>query len=159
MDCSHCGTKVRGIYEMNHIWCSQCGQSLKEQPEFVVGFQNPHYVPRQQIYNRQKRFAKWALNKCAARSDVLKEMRNILNYFSCYEFVWNCHKQISKRIYFFAKPVMLQVCCNHVGVSQKDLPCLKDGTREVDQKIDLKKLFETSSWKTVSISRLSPLWR
>ncbi len=155
MECPECGIKVVTIHENNHLWCAICGTSCKEQPKYVVGFNNTHYIPRQQIYNRQKRFNKWVLLKCGDRADILGKMRAILNHFRCYEFTFHIRGDLTKRIYFFAKSVMLKVCCDHVGVSTEGLPTLKDINREIDQKCELEKMHKTSDWKMVAESKLN----
>ena len=156
MDCPGCGSKNSGVLEMNNIWCQSCGQSIRKVVKYVVGYNNQHYCPRQQVYNRLKRFAKWVLIKCP-REDVKMSMRQIMNYFTCYEFTWHIHKKLTKRIYFFAKSVMLKVCCKHLGLPLSNLPSLKDSEREVDQMNQLAKLVDTPDWKLVCQSKLKPV--
>lgn len=155
MECSHCGVTNIGIMEMNNIWCTQCGVSMKAKPQYIVGFNNQHYQPKQQVYDRLKRFAKWTLDR-VERKDVLRSMRAIMNYFSCYEFVWHVHKELTNRIYFFAKPTMLKVCCKQLGIPIEGLPSLKDPERERDQFEQLGRLVKTTAWALVCQSRVKP---
>ena len=154
MECPDCGI-VNVIHEGGHLWCSLCGTSIQEKPQYVIGYNNSHYIPRQQIYNRQKRFNKWVLVKCGHRSDVLSKMRPILDHFRCYEFTFHIRKDLTKRIYFFAKSVMLKICCEHVNVSIEGLPTLKDINREIDQKKELIEMQKTDDWKMIAISKLN----
>ena len=140
---------------MNNIWCTNCGVSMKESPNYVVGYANQHYVPRQQVYDRLKRFAKWTLER-VERQDIRKAMRQIMNHFACYEFTWHVHKELTTRIYFFAKSVMLKVCCNHLGINTDGLPSLKDLEREADQMVQLKSLTQTAAWVAVYQSKVKP---
>ena len=153
MECHSCGLKNVGILEMNNIWCTSCGISMKEKPQYVVGFQNQRYQPKQQVYDRLKRFSQWTFKR-VDRKDVLKNMRSIMNYFSCYEFVWHVHKELTKRVYFFAKCVMLKVCCKQLGIPIEGLPSLKDLEREADQMEQLERLVKTNAWTVVCRSRL-----
>ncbi len=153
MECHSCGITNTGIMEMNNIWCTNCGISMKAAPMYVVGYDNQHYCPKQQVYNRLKRFSKWTLDR-VERKDILSAMRQIMDYFTCYEFVWHMHKDLTKRIYFFAKPVMLKVCCKILGISIEGLPSLKDLERESDQMMQIEKLVKTSAWTMVCESRV-----
>ena len=141
--------------EMNNIWCTHCGISMRRAVKYVMGYNNQHYCPKQQVYNRLKRFSKWILEN-VQRSDVRSAMRIIMSYFSCYEFTWHCNKKLTKRIYFFAKPVMLKVCCKHLGICTDGLPSLKDIERETDQMEQLTRLKKTSAWDLVFQSKVKP---
>ena len=143
MECPHCSTWTSGILELNNIWCDSCGTSIRVKMDFVQSFQNPHDHVRQQIYSRVKRFTKWVQQ--LADPLVMSHMYSVIYIYSSFEFAWMMHKEDSTRIYFFAKPVCLQVCCQMLHINA-DLPHLKDGNREKVQKEELKKLQTTEMW-------------
>lgn len=149
MDCPHCHKTTPGIVDGNHLWCNMCGTSIRKQYQFVPDYNNPHSAPRQQLYSRVRRFTKYIQKMCRGNPDVLGSFNRILDVYSTYEFVWCCHKEMSKRIYFFAKPVMLQACCEILGI-QAELPSLKDKNRELDQHVDLQKLRNSVAWKMIN---------
>jgi len=76
----------------------------------------------------------------------ISNLPDILDLYSSLEFTWGCYKKKSKRIYFFAKPVMLQVCCGLLGMDTSSLPRLKDKTREKEQHEELASLQKTQAW-------------
>ena len=148
MDCPHCKRSTPGIIDENRVWCNRCGTSIRQQFEFVPDYNNPHSAPRQQLYSRVRRFTKYIQKMCKGKAEVLESVGRILDIYSTYEFVWCCHKDLSRRIYFFAKPVMLQACCEVLDI-KAELPSLKDKNREIDQHRDLKKLRDSVAWRTV----------
>ena len=152
MECPHCHEKTPGINDNNHLWCDQCGVSMRKQFQYVASYNNQHSAPRQQIYSRVKRFTKYAQRMCHDKPEVMRHMQAILDTYSSFEFTWICHKNQSKRIYFFAKPVMLQACCKMLNI-KSELPGLKDKNREKDQHGELDALQDTVSWKLVYSSR------
>ena len=143
MVCPHCGAATHGIEEGNHVWCDVCGRSMRESPMFVVGFHQSHSA-RSQVYCRRKRFAKYIQRVCS-KPAVLQNFYQILDLYSQYELVWT--RTPSKRKYFFAKPVMLKVCCQMLDIDTEGLPALKDINREVDQAGQLAELRATQLWR------------
>ena len=148
MDCPHCQQRTPGIVEQNHLWCDQCGVSIRKQCEYVPSYNNQHAAARQQIYSRVKRFTKYAQQMCRDKPQVMFQMQKILDTYSSFEFTWVCHKDQSKRVYFFAKPVMLQACCKLLKI-KSELPSLKDKNREKDQHAELDALQTTITWKMI----------
>ena len=153
MECHSCHDTNYGIIDNNHRWCVSCGTSMQEAPTYVQGYNNQHYVPRQQVYDRLKRFSQWTIAR-VTRPDIREALRMIMNYFSCYEFTWHMRKELTNRIYFFAKPVMLKVCCKHLGISTENLPSLKDLEREADQMRQLERLTKVDEWQLVFNSKV-----
>jgi len=149
MECSRCHQQTPGILEGNHLWCDQCGVSIRAQCEFVPSFHNKHSAPRQQIYCRAKRFTKYVQTTCSDEPDIMQHIHDILDLYSSFEFTWCVHKVLTKRIYFFAKPVMLQYCCELLKIKSQNMPCLKDKNREIDQMKELKNLRNTPSWQMI----------
>ena len=144
MECPHCTKQTPGIVDGNQLWCSQCGTAIRPHFEYVQSFQNRHDMPRQQVYSRLKRFTKWIQKM--NRKDLLKHIYDILDLYSAFEFAWILHKEKSVRSYFYAKPVMLQVCTEMLGL-QPSLPHLKDHSRELDQKMELEAMVKTKEWE------------
>ena len=145
MHCSFCNTDTSGIRDGNCIWCDGCGHALKSEIQFVTGYCQSHSC-RTQVYCRVKRFGKYISKICHDYS-VLQRYHDILDLYSCFEFAWIRNRMISKRIYFFAKPVMLKVCCNLLKLETQDMPRLKDKLRELEQKNELMSLKETAAWR------------
>ena len=54
---------------------------------------------------------------------------------------------------FFAKPVMLQACCQLLGI-EADLPSLKDKNRELDQHVDLQKIRNSVTWDMLKLKEI-----
>lgn len=142
-----CGTETHGIQEENGLWCESCGASLGEGAVFVVGYCQSH-SRRNQVYSRRKRFGKYVLSVVHNKT-ILRAYYKILDLYSQYEFVWMATP--SERKYFFAKPVMLKVCCAVLDLcSEADLgrlPSLKDRNREADQARQLESLRATECWR------------
>lgn len=153
MECPSCKVSTPGIIEGNHLWCDKCGTAIRADYQFVADFNNPHSAPRQQLYSRVRRFTKYVRRTCAQVPRVLESFGYILDIYSSYEFAWSCHKQLSKRIYFFAKPVMLQACCQLLGI-EADLPSLKDKSRELDQHVDLQKIRNSVTWDMLKLKAI-----
>ena len=147
MECKHCGEKTPGILESNHCWCNHCGVSMETQIQYVPSYNNIHSAPRQQIYCRAKRFTKFVQRTCMEKQEVMSHIQKIVDLYSSFEFIWGSHKKLTKRIYFFAKPVMLKHICDLLFIKSENLPCLKDKNREIDQISELKKLRKTLAWK------------
>jgi len=142
MECSSCGQLTPGIIDDSSLWCDKCGTCLKTQVEWVHSYDQLKRASRQQVYCRVKRFTKWVRQVCPQISNL----PDILDLYSSLEFTWGCYKKKSKRIYFFAKPVMLQVCCGLLGMDTSSLPRLKDKTREKEQHEELASLQKTQAW-------------
>ena len=147
MECPSCKEQTCGVVESNHLWCDKCGTAIRSDVEFLPSYQNNHNAPRQQVYNRRKRFTKYI--QSLRLQPVLANIHAILDLYSSFEFSWVVHNDLSKRTYFYAKPCMLKVCCNMLEIDTP-LPSLKDKTRERDQFQELKELRTTQAW---SISR------
>ena len=126
---------------------------MKFTPKYIQSYNNQHYVPRHQVYDRLKRFAQWTLAR-VKRPDIRSALREIMNHFSCYETTWHFRKDLTTRIYFFAKPVMLKVCCKHLDINTDGLPSLKDLDREADQMKQLVRLTKIPEWDWVYQSRV-----
>jgi hypothetical protein len=154
MECPSCKAQTCGIVDANHLWCDQCGVAIRSQVEFLPSYQNCHNAPRQQIYNRRKRFMKYIQSLSIA--PVLRNIHAILDLYSSFEFAWVVHNNLSKRTYFYAKPCMLKVCCQMLEI-ECTLPSLKDKTRERDQFQELKELRSTQAWFTSRESRSNDL--
>ena len=150
MECPTCKEQTCGIIDDNHLWCDKCGCSIRSDVEFIPSYQNNHNAPRQQIYNRRKRFTKYV--QSLGLKDVLANIHAILDLYSSFEFAWVVHKNLSKRVYFYAKPCMLKVCCRMLEI-YTPLPGLKDKNRERDQFEELKELQTTQGWHTSRGSR------
>ena len=145
MQCQNCNT-VGGIRDGNHYWCDSCGTAIKQEVQYVTGYCQSHYA-RSQIYCRVKRFGKYISRVCQDPT-VLQHYYQILDLYSCFEFAWIRHIIDSNRIYFFAKPVMLKMCCILLGI-ETDLAGLKDKNRELDQLRELQRLQATLEWQSM----------
>ena len=108
MECPNCNEQTPGIIEENRLWCDQCGQSIRSNIQYVPSY-NQRFGVIQQVYSRLKRFTKYM--QVLKIPQVLADIYTILDLYSSFEFTWTCHGEMSKRVYFFAKPVMLQICC------------------------------------------------
>ena len=149
MECPSCHESTPGIIDECSLWCDKCGAQIRENYVFVTGFQNRHSAPRQQIYCRAKRFTKYVQKHCRAMRHILRNINDIVDLYSALEFAWCCHRSLSKRIYFFAKPVMLKYCCVLLQLSLEGLPELKDRNREIDQFEDLCSIKGTPTFRTM----------
>lgn len=145
MECPSCKAQTCGILDDNHLWCDKCGCAIRSQVEFLPSYQNCHNAPRQQVYNRRKRFLKYI--QSLALPPVLNNIHAILDLYSSFEFAWVVHNDLSKRTYFYAKPCMLKVCCEMLKIDC-NLPSLKDKFRERDQFKELKEMRSTQAWFT-----------
>ena len=143
MKCPRCNTETFGIQGDVHLWCDNCGNALKSSPVFVTGYCQSH-SRKNQIYSRRKRFGKYLQSVCHQKS-VLHSFYDILDLYSRFEFTWT--KSESKRIYFFAKPVMLRICCEMLGIATDNLPSLKDKNRVKEQAVELTNLKNGLVWK------------
>ena len=143
MACDNCGTETFGVQEGGHLWCPHCGCSMRNTPHFVTGYCQSHSA-RTQVYNRRKRFGAYIQRVCKNVS-VLQKYYDILDLYSMFELCWMRNPR--KRKYFFAKPVMLKVCCRLLDLDTEGLPSLKDKNREVDQENQLQQLRSTKTWK------------
>jgi hypothetical protein len=148
MLCQTCNTETNGILDTNVLWCDHCGTAMKNETHFVTGYCQSHSC-RNQPYSRAKRFGKYIRKTCRDNISVLCRYHDILDLYSCFEFVWVANKQQSQRIYFFAKPVMLRCCCNILNIETNQLPNLKDKLREREQFIELMKLCNGRTWKAL----------
>ena len=147
MICSHCNTETNGIRDDNALWCDGCGHAIKSEIQFVTGYCQSHSC-RTQIYCRVKRFGKYISKICSDYS-VLQRYHDILDLYSCFEFAWIRNKIVSKRIYFYAKPVMLKICCELLKLETQNLSGLKDKSREADQLIELNNLIKTAAYSSM----------
>ena len=145
MQCPYCNT-VGGILDGNDVWCDTCGRSIKQEMQYVTGYCQSHFS-RSQVYCRVKRFGKYITRVCRDPA-VLQYYYDILDIYSCFEFAWMRHLQQSNRIYFFAKPVMLKVCCEILSI-KASLVGLKDRNRELEQLRELKSLQTTAAWQSM----------
>ena len=145
MQCPNCGP-VSGIYDENHVWCEGCGQSMKSQVHYVTGYCQS-YFSRSQVYCRVKRFGKY-ISRVTSDPNVLQQYHRILDIYSCFEFAWGRHIGESRRIYFFAKPVMLKMCCSILQI-ETDSPGLKDKNREREQIAELNTLRLTREFRSM----------
>lgn len=150
MECPTCKAQTSGIIDDNYLWCDKCGTAIRSNVEFIPSYLNTHNAPRQQIYNRRKRFTKYI--QALGLPPVLQNIHAILDLYSSFEFAWVVHNDLSKRTYFYAKPCMLKVCCHMLQIDTP-LPSLKDKTRERDQFKELKELRSTQAWFTSRGSR------
>ena len=146
MQCPNCNAVGSGIHDDNHVWCDSCGSAIREEVQFVTGYCQS-YFSRSQIYCRVKRFGKYISRVCQDQS-VLQSFHDILDVYSCFEFAWMRNIGDSTRIYFFAKPVMLKMCCRILGI-ESDTPGLKDKNRELDQLRELGRLVESREWRSM----------
>ena len=142
--CKTCGTETFGVEDGGFLWCTHCGCRMEDAPKFVVGYCQSHSA-RNQVYNRRKRFGEYIQRVCKNVS-VLRRYYDILDLYAMFELMWVRHP--SKRKYFFAKPVMLKVCCRQLKLDVKGLPSLKDRNREVDQENQLRALTQLPMWKS-----------
>ena len=117
---------------------------MEDTPKFVVGYCQSHSA-RNQVYNRRKRFGEYIQRVCKNVS-VLRRYYDILDLYAMFELMWV--RNPSKRKYFFAKPVMLKVCCRQLKLDVAGLPSLKDRNREVDQENQLRALTQLPMWKS-----------
>ena len=143
MECPSCKQTTSGIIEDNQLWCDKCGVSIRSNTQFVPSY-NCRHAPSQQIYSRVKRFTKY-LQRLAIPK-VLANIYAILDLYSSFEFTWGCNRDKSKRIYFYAKPVILQFICAILGIDTT-LPRLKDNLREIDQHRELAQLTKTAAFE------------
>ena len=146
MECPNCNTVGSGIRDGNHLWCDSCGHAIKHEVQYVTGYCQSHFS-RSQIYCRVKRFGKYITRICPDLA-VLQRFHDILDLYSCFEFAWIRNIGDSTRIYFFAKPVMLKMCCMLLDI-EADLRGLKDKNRELDQLRELKTLVDSREWQTM----------
>ena len=146
MECPNCNTVGSGIRDGNHLWCDNCGHAIKDEVQYVTGYCQSHFS-RSQIYCRVKRFGKYITRICSDLA-VLQRFHDILDLYSCFEFAWIRNIGDSTRIYFFAKPVMLKMCCMLLDI-EADLRGLKDKNRELDQLRELKTLVDSREWQTM----------
>ena len=116
---------------------------MREQMRFVTGYCQSHSC-RTQVYCRVKRFGKY-VSRVANQYSVLQHYNDLLDLYSCFEFAWN-RSTTSNRIYFFAKPVMLKLCCELLKLKPTNIPRLKDKLRELEQIRELMLLKETHPW-------------
>ena len=116
---------------------------MREQMRFVTGYCQSHSC-RTQVYCRVKRFGKY-VSRVANQYSVLQHYNDLLDLYSCFEFAWN-RSTTSNRIYFFAKPVMLKLCCELLKLKPTKIPRLKDKLRELEQIRELMLLKETHPW-------------
>ena len=147
MECPNCNTVGSGIHDDNHLWCDNCGHAIKDEVQYVTGYCQSHFS-RSQIYCRVKRFGKYITRICSDLA-VLQRFHDILDLYSCFEFAWIRNIGDSTRIYFFAKPVMLKMCCMLLDI-EADLRGLKDKNRELDQLRELKTLVDSREWQTMN---------
>ena len=143
MECPNCKQTTSGIIEDNRLWCDKCGTSIREDTQFVPSY-NTRYAPSQQIYSRVKRFTKY-LQRLKIPL-VLANVYAIQDLYSSFEFTWGCNREKSKRIYFYAKPVILNFICKLLYI-ETELPCLKDHLREIDQYQELAILTNTTAFE------------
>ena len=150
MECPNCKEQTCGIIDDNHLWCDKCGSAIRSDVQFLPSYQNNHNAPRQQLYNRRKRFTKYI--QSLGLQAVLTSIHAILDLYSSFEFAWVVHNNLSKRTYFYAKPCMLKVCCQMLQIDCT-LPGIKDKSRERDQFKELKEMTGTQAWFTSRGSR------
>ena len=147
MFCNNCSTEVSGIQDDNAIWCENCGTAIRAEVQFVTGYGQSHSC-RTQVYCRVKRFGKY-ISRVTTDASVLQNYHRILDLYSCFEFAWQRNLKESSRIYFFAKPVVLKLCCEMLKLKPQNLPALKDRQRETDQIDELNWLKEQVCWKSM----------
>ena len=144
--CKCCNTESTGIHDGNTVWCENCGIAMKQEMRYVTGYCQSHSC-RTQVYCRVKRFGKY-VSRVTKEYSVLQRYHDLLDLYSCFEFAWN-RSTTSQRIYFFAKPVMLKLCCELLKLKPTNLPRLKDKLREFEQIRELMLLKETHPWKSM----------
>ena len=149
MECPACHQQTPGIIDESSLWCDKCGARIREHYVFVVGYGNRHSAPRQQVYCRAKRFTKYVQKHCASMKHIMEAINDIVDLYSALEFAWCCHRSLSKRIYFFAKPVMLKFCCALLELNLQGLPKLKDKNRELVQFQDLSNIKDTPTFRVM----------
>ena len=149
MECPSCHETTPGIIDESSLWCDKCGTCIRANYVFVTGFQNRHSAPRQQIYCRAKRFTKYVQKHCRVMRHIMGNIDDIIDLYSALEFAWCCHRALSKRIYFFAKPVMLKYCCAILQLSLVGLPELKDKNRELVRFEDLTIIKGSATFRTM----------
>ena len=147
MLCDCCNTEVFGIHSENMIWCDNCGSGIKQEVCYVTGYCQSHSC-RTQPYCRAKRFGKY-ISRVADDPSVLQHYHQLLDLYSCFEFAWQRDKESCSRTYFFAKPVMLKICCEVLKLKTQSLPRLKDRLREMDQIQQLMGLKSGEAWKSM----------
>jgi len=143
MICPSCNTETFGVQDEVNLWCDNCGHCLRDSPVYVTGYCQSHSC-KNQIYSRRKRFGKYLQTVCH-QSSVLQSFYDILDLYSRFEFTWT--QSETKRIYFFAKPVMLRFCCEMLGLDTDNLPSLKDKNRIKEQARELSTLRLCALWK------------
>ena len=148
MLCNSCNTEVPGIRDGNIIWCNDCGNAIKEEVHYVTGYCQSHSC-RTQVYCRVKRFGRY-ISRVTKDTSVLQQYHHLLDLYSCFEFAWTRNRNVSSRIYFYAKPVLLKLCCRLMKLKTQNIPRLKDKLRERDQIRELMVLKETPHWKSMN---------
>ena len=144
--CKHCETHPDVCIAENSVWCTSCGCQLAHETVYVRGYSNPQTYRRRQVYSRTKRFRGYTLKILddlpqGTSSAVLELLNAILDIYGIIEFAWRSGVN-SVRKYFFAKPVMLYVCCSLLGIDTDSLPSLKDKARESCQYTEIAKIIE-----------------
>ena len=147
MLCPNCSTEVWGIRDDNAIWCDNCGTAIKEDVQYVTGYCQSHAC-RTQPYCRVKRFGKY-ITKVTNDTSVLQHYHTILDLYSCFEYAWQRNLDKSTRVYFYAKPVLLRLCCDLLKLEPQNLPALKDKQRENDQIQELGWLRSLDCWQSM----------
>ena len=147
MLCNRCNTEVSGIRDGNVIWCDNCGSAMKHEVQYVTGYCQSHSC-RTQVYCRVKRFGRY-ISRVTKEPSVLQHYHQLLDLYSCFEFAWIRNKAASSRIYFFAKPVLLKLCCELLKLKPQNIPALKDRLRERDQIRELMGLKQTEHWRSM----------
>ena len=147
MLCNNCSTEVSGIKDDNAIWCENCGTAIRAEVQYVTGYGQSHSC-RTQVYCRVKRFGKY-ISRVTTDASVLQHYHQILDLYSCFEFAWQRNLGESTRIYFYAKPVLLKLCCDLLKLKPQNLPSLKDKQRETDQIRELGWLKSLPCWKSM----------
>ena len=144
--CKNCETHPAVVHDQNSAWCTSCGVELAQETVYVRGYSNPQTYRRRQVYSRTKRFRDYILKSLVVISKstshaLLQLLNAILDIYGIIEFAWRSGVN-SVRKYFFAKPVMLYVCCSLLGLETDSLPSLKDKARESCQYNEIAKIIE-----------------
>ena len=116
----------------------------------VTGYCQSH-SSRTQVYCRSQRFGKYISSRSPS---VLHKYNDLLDLYSLFEFVWTHNQNLTKRTYFYAKPVVLKLCCEILGLDTENLPGLKDPLRELDQIQELKNLSTLPMFEQIRQLRL-----